>query len=149
MPATVVTIGASVGDRVRPGDALVVVEAMKMEHLIEASAAGEVDEVLVVPGDTVTTGQILVVLSTADVAAAEAVTVAALDLDHHRPDLAEVVHRQRLTQDEARPAAVARRRRTGQRTARENLDDLCDPGSFVEYGSLAIAASGPGAASTI
>src|SRR5262249_59094260 len=45
-----------------------------------------------------------------------------------------------LTKDAERPEAVARRRSTGQRTARENVEDLCDPGSFVEYGSLAIAA---------
>ena len=40
----------------------------------------------------------------------------------------------------ARPEAVARRRKTHQRTARENVDDLCDPGTFVEYGPLVIAA---------
>ena len=39
----------------------------------------------------------------------------------------------------AGPTAVARRRKTGQRTARENIDDLCDPGSFVEYGALVLA----------
>ncbi len=32
-----------------------------------------------------------------------------------------------MTLDAARPDAVARRRKTGQRTARENIDDLCDP----------------------
>ncbi len=42
--------------------------------------------------------------------------------------------------DEARPKAVARRRATGQRTARENIEDICDPGTFVEYGSLVLAA---------
>ena len=42
--------------------------------------------------------------------------------------------------DAARPDAVARRRATGQRTARENVDDLCDPGTFVEYGALVLAA---------
>ena len=40
----------------------------------------------------------------------------------------------------ARPDAVDRRRATGQRTARENVEDLCDPGTFVEYGPLVIAA---------
>jgi acetyl-CoA carboxylase carboxyltransferase component len=35
---------------------------------------------------------------------------------------------------------VARRRATGQRTARENVADLFDEGSFVEYGALAVAA---------
>lgn len=44
------------------------------------------------------------------------------------------------TQDPERAEAVASRRAKGYRTARENLDDLCDPGSFVEYGQLAVAA---------
>src|SRR5439155_4115337 len=51
-----------------------------------------------------------------------------------------VVARHRYGLDDARPDAVQRRRTTGQRTARENVDDLCDPGSFVEYGPLVIAA---------
>jgi acetyl-CoA carboxylase carboxyltransferase component len=57
-----------------------------------------------------------------------------------RADLAEVVARHAAGLDAARPEAVARRRRTGQRTARENVEDLVDPGSLVEYGPLAIAA---------
>jgi acetyl-CoA carboxylase carboxyltransferase component len=44
------------------------------------------------------------------------------------------------TRDSGRPDAVAGRHAKGYRTARENLDDLCDPGSFVEYGQLAVAA---------
>ncbi|HEY6040030.1 MAG TPA: carboxyl transferase domain-containing protein [Kofleriaceae bacterium] len=57
-----------------------------------------------------------------------------------RPELAELRSRLAATQDAARPDAVARRRKTNQRTARENLDDLVDPGSFSEYGGLALAA---------
>jgi len=57
-----------------------------------------------------------------------------------RPELAELRSRLRATADAGRPDAVARRRKTGQRTARENIDDLIDPGSFVEYGALALAA---------
>ncbi len=48
--------------------------------------------------------------------------------------------RHRIGLDAGRPGAVRRRRAAGRRTARENIDDLCDPGSFVEYGALAIAA---------
>jgi acetyl-CoA carboxylase carboxyltransferase component len=55
-----------------------------------------------------------------------------------RHDLADVLARRALTQDEARPDAVERRHASGGRTAREN--DLVDPGSFVEYGRHAIAA---------
>src|SRR5215211_4779469 len=57
-----------------------------------------------------------------------------------REDLAEVLRRRALTRDDARPDAVARRRAAGGRTARENIDDLVDAGSFVEYGRFAIAA---------
>ena len=57
-----------------------------------------------------------------------------------RADLREVLARHAFTQDAARADAVARRRVRGQRTARENIADLCDAGSFVEYGALAIAA---------
>jgi acetyl-CoA carboxylase carboxyltransferase component len=55
-------------------------------------------------------------------------------------DLSELLERRALTGDEARPEAVERRREAGGRTARENVDDLVDPGSFVEYGRFAIAA---------
>ncbi|HTE56739.1 MAG TPA: carboxyl transferase domain-containing protein [Kofleriaceae bacterium] len=57
-----------------------------------------------------------------------------------RPELAELRARVAATHDAARPDAVARRRKTGQRTARENIADLVDPGSFIEYGGLAVAA---------
>ena len=54
--------------------------------------------------------------------------------------LQELRARIAATTDAKRPEAVARRRKTGQRTARENLADLLDPGSFHEYGGLAVAA---------
>jgi acetyl-CoA carboxylase carboxyltransferase component len=57
-----------------------------------------------------------------------------------RPDLAEVVVRHSFGLDENRPAAVAKRQQKNLRTARANVDDLCDAGSFIEYGALAIAA---------
>ena len=60
--------------------------------------------------------------------------------DGERDDLAELLERRALTGDEARPEAVARRHEAGGRTARENIEDLVDPGSFVEYGRFAIAA---------
>jgi acetyl-CoA carboxylase carboxyltransferase component len=56
-----------------------------------------------------------------------------------REDLAALRARRALTEDAARPDAVARRHAAGGRTARENVEDLVDPGSFVEYGRYAIA----------
>ncbi len=60
--------------------------------------------------------------------------------EEQRDDLAELLRREALTRDEARPDAVRKRHDAGGRTARENIDDLVDPGSFVEYGRFAIAA---------
>ena len=57
-----------------------------------------------------------------------------------RPELDELLARRALTEDAARPDAVARRHAAGGRTARENIADLVDAGSFVEYGRFAIAA---------
>ncbi|RPH97213.1 MAG: biotin carboxylase [Lysobacterales bacterium] len=60
----------------------------------------------------------------------------------HPPDdpQAELSRLLEATRDRGRPEAVAARHARGYRTARENLEDLCDPGSFVEYGQLAVAA---------
>src|SRR3954454_16696124 len=55
-------------------------------------------------------------------------------------DLAALLARRALTEDAARPDAVAKRHAQGGRTARENVEDLVDPGSWVEYGRFAIAA---------
>lgn len=57
-----------------------------------------------------------------------------------RKDLQDLLARRELTLDDARPDAVAKRHEKGGRTARENLDDLVDPDSFIEYGRFAIAA---------
>ena len=117
-----------------------IMESMKMEHVIAAEHSGIVRQVTVAVGDTVFEGHPLAFLEEADVAGGGGVVEEAVDLDAIRPDLAEVLDRHRRTRDEARPEAVARRRKTGQRTARENIADLVDPGSFVEYGPLVVAA---------
>lgn len=62
------------------------------------------------------------------------------DGDQIRPELAELIKRHSFGLDENRPDAVERRLKKNQRTARANVEDLCDPGSFIEYGALAIAA---------
>jgi acetyl-CoA carboxylase carboxyltransferase component len=60
--------------------------------------------------------------------------------DPIRADHAELLQRRALTEDAARPDAVERRRSRNGRTARENIADLVDADSFVEYGRFAIAA---------
>jgi acetyl/propionyl-CoA carboxylase alpha subunit/acetyl-CoA carboxylase carboxyltransferase component len=140
MQGTIVAVDVGPGDAVPAGAQLLVMEAMKMEHVVAAEVGGIVRSVNVAAGDTVYEGHALVVIEEAQVGGASAGEAVAADLDRVRPDLAEVLARHARTQDAERPDAVERRRRTGQRTARENVDAICDPGSFVEYGPLVIAA---------
>ena len=140
LQGTVIGLMIQPGDEVREGQPLFVMEAMKMEHVVAADVSGVVRLVAVGEGDTVFEDHALAFIEPAEVAGGAVVGEEAIDLDHIRPDLAEVLERHRLTLDEARPDAVARRRKTGQRTTRENIDDLCDPGTFTEYGALTVAA---------
>ena len=148
MQGTIVSVDVRAGDAVRPGQQLVVIESMKMEHVIAAEDGGQIVDIAVVPGQTVNHGDVLLglaPLSAGDAghaAGAERRDAATPTAGTHadRQDLADVLERHAVTTDERRPDAVARRRQTGQRTARENVEGLCDPGTFVEYGALAIAA---------
>ncbi|EXG79217.1 carboxyl transferase domain-containing protein [Cryptosporangium arvum] len=136
----VVAVSVGEGDLVAADAELVVLEAMKMEHVVRGGRPGRVENVAVKVGDTVALGAPLVFLSESAEAAAAPSATAAADPDRIRPDLAEVLERQQLGSDEVRVAATERRHSRGRRTARENLADLLDPGSFVEYGALTIAA---------
>ncbi|OLL93357.1 MULTISPECIES: carboxyl transferase domain-containing protein [unclassified Pseudonocardia] len=138
-PGVVVALPAGVGDVVGARGEVVVLEAMKMEHPVTAGTPGRVESLAVAVGDAVEAGDLLAVLADAD-AAEDAECAGADDPDRIRPDLAEVRDRRRTGLDEGRAAAVARRRDAGRRTARENIADLLDPDSFVEYGALTLAA---------
>ena len=140
MQGTVVAIEAEAGATVARGRAMLVMESMKMEHVIAADAAGLVREFAVAVGDTVFEGDVLAFVEPREVADEGPGEGESVDVEAIRPDLEESRARHALGLDAARAQAVARRRKTGHRTARENIDDLCDPGSFVEYGALAIAA---------
>ena len=63
MPGTVTVVKAAVGDEVTAGQGLLVVEAMKMEHLISAPHDGTVTELEVTPGSTVAMDQLLAVVA--------------------------------------------------------------------------------------
>jgi acetyl-CoA carboxylase carboxyltransferase component len=137
---TVVSIDVREGDDVRVGQQLVVLESMKMEHVIAAEWPGIVTRVPIVVGETVMPGDPLALIDAherTDVSAAG--PGAAVDLDQVRADLAEVIERHDIGLDSRRPDAVARRRASGRRTARENVADLLDAGSFVEYAPLVVA----------
>ncbi|MFG2247587.1 carboxyl transferase domain-containing protein [Spirillospora sp. NPDC048823] len=140
MQGTVVAVEVAEGDLVRAGAPVLILEAMKMEHVVRAGEAGIVAGVAAAAGDTVAEGAPLLFVEPAEVAGDHAAEDAGADLGEIRADLAEALRRHGLGLDASRPEAVAKRHARGHRTARENIEDLCDPGTFAEYGALAIAA---------
>ena len=140
LQGTVVTIDVAVGDVVRAGQQIGILEAMKMEHLVVAPQGGIVRAVLGAPGVTLMSDDPILFVEPSDVGEHVETIEEDADLDVIRADHAHVIQRHANTLDANRPGAVARRRKTNQRTTRENLDELLDPGSFIEYGALAIAA---------
>ena len=139
MQGTIVSLSVKEGDAVAAGQPLLVMDAMKMQHEIASPARGYVRRIAVEAGETIYEGHALLFVEEADVEVKGAAVEEKIDLDHVRPDLAEYFDRRAMTLDDRRPEAVARRRKTNQRTARQNLDDLVDEGSFVEYGAFAVA----------
>jgi acetyl-CoA carboxylase carboxyltransferase component len=137
----VVAIPSLSEESVSAGGVLVVLEAMKMEHEVLAETAGQVGEISVSLGDAVEGGQLLLKLRPLDagISAAEPEQRAA-EVEGERADLRAVRERHEIGLDAARGEAVAKRHERGRRTARENLTELLDPGSFVEYGPLLFAA---------
>jgi acetyl/propionyl-CoA carboxylase alpha subunit/acetyl-CoA carboxylase carboxyltransferase component len=140
MAGSVVSITVAPGDQVRAGQQVAVLEAMKMEHLVPAPVSGIVRRVDARPGQVMAGGAPLCHIEPSQETHHEAGPDAELDLDLIRPDLQAAIERHAIGLDAQRPDAVARRRKTGQRTARENLADLVDAGSLREYGALALAA---------
>lgn len=136
----VVGIMAANGDLVASGQTIAVIEAMKMEYEIKAASSGYVRKLLIDIDDIVSAGDPLLFLEETSVPENSSQLEKMIDLDAIRPDLAEVIERHSIGLDERRPDEVARRHKKNQRTARENVEDLCDSGSFIEYGALAIAA---------
>ena len=140
LQGTIVSLNVSEGDEVHVGQQLLIMESMKMEHVISAETSGIIRQLTVSQGDAVFEGHPLAFIEETEVEVTAVEQATDLDLDYIRPDLAEIVERHELGMDAARPESVARRRKTGQRTARENIYDICDPDTYVEYGPMVIAA---------
>jgi acetyl-CoA carboxylase carboxyltransferase component len=138
---TVVSISVKPGDLVHAGQTLLIVESMKMEQEVRAATSGTVQRVGVEPGDAVSAGDSLVEIDEGAVEApAASAPVGVVGGGNVRPELAELEERVALTLDPGRAEATDRRHAGGRRTARENVADLCDAGSFEEYGGLVVAA---------
>lgn len=118
---------------------------MKMEYVIEAKHAGVVQSISTSVGDIIQAGAAILILEkTSEVADSDSHYIRdesfSNDATVMRDDLLELQKIKSLIYDESRPEQVLKRHSKGMRTARENIEDLCDPGSFVEYGALAVAA---------
>lgn len=140
MTGVVVAREVEAGDVIRPGQSLVVIEAMKMEHVVTAERGGVVDAVRFDAGDRVPGGAVMIVLRPGIDDDDTAASTGTDDTSEQRQDFQEWQHRRDSTLDAGRVDAVQRRHARGGRTARENIADLLDDGSFVEYGGLVLAA---------
>ena len=139
MQGTVLLLDVQIGDDVAQGQRVAILESMKMEHEISTSISGTVEKLFVEVGETVLEGQELISLVPKEIAETGKEAETELDLDRIRDDLAEVKERHDIGLDDRRPDAVAKRRGREQRTARENIADLVNIDSYIEYGPLVVA----------
>ncbi len=117
-------------------------EAMKMEHVLTAPVSGTVRQIAGGAGRHPARGP------AGCWSSSEGAVSRRRDRRRRRnttstasaPTLQKALDRHAYGLDENRPEAVAKRHERGQRTARENIADLVDPGSFLEYGALVLAA---------
>lgn len=135
---TVVAVKVDVGDVVAVGTELLIIESMKMEHPVIAEISCRLTAVCVEVGQTVDVDQVLVECVAVDMQ--EAIVREETAETAEREDLTRLFKRQALLQDDARREAVQKRHAKGQRTARENIADLIDGESFIEYGGFGVAA---------
>ncbi len=135
---TVVDVAVNAGTPVATDTVVAIVEMMKIEHLVRAPEAGVVTEMRVEPGQVLKAGTVIAILTPGKAVTESPNDAAPVAAD--RADLAELRARRNLLNDDARPEAVAKVHARGRRTARENLADLVDEGSFQEYGSFMYAA---------
>ena len=139
LQGTITEIHVAQGDTVRPGQLLFVMSALKMEHVIKAEFGGIVRALTVDIGEVVYDAHPLAFIEPRDVGAGVDEAADEVAIDYIRPSLQAVFDRRQFLLDENRPAAVERRHSRGRRTVRENIEQLIDPDTWVEYGALAIA----------
>lgn len=139
MAAALVSVDVIAGQSVDKNHIIAVIESMKMQTAITASVAGLITDIKVSAGQTIQEGQLICKV----VESSQSSNV--LDTQEPISDSVENALDQLNQQlaaslDSGRKKSIDKRHAKGYRTARENLRQLCDEGSFVEYGQLAVAA---------
>ncbi len=137
---TIIEILVGEGDSVVAGQDVIIMNAMKMEHVLQADIGGIVQEITVSIGDIIWEGHPLVFIEPADVGPAVDGGSGDIDLDYIRPDLQHNIDLHEALLDDARPGPVAKRHAKGKRTARENIAQLVEGGTWNEYMPLGVAA---------
>ena len=137
---SVIAVEVQAGQQVATGAVLLLLESMKMEVPLQAPWPALVLAVDAAVGEVVAEGQPLLRLRRLAAALEAAAAPAPEAPAGPRADLQRLLDRRALVDDAARPEALARRHATGLRSARENLADLLDDGSFTELGAFVVAA---------
>lgn len=142
MTGSIAKIHVAEGDLVHVRTPVAVIEAMKMQNAIEADVSGVVRRLVRKPGDVVSEGEAILFLEPVRGEVSEEAAEIETAIDHIPESLSQVNQARSGTLDVARPAAVGKVHSRGRRTARTNLAELCDEGSFLEIGSLAVSKLG-------
>ena len=140
IPGSIYHLYVKEGESIKNGQGLLLMEAMKMESLIQSTCKGIVRQIKVEKGDIVKESQILLLIEKGEQGVQEGEQIVEWDDSYIRPELQELQARKAFLYDEQRPKAVDKRRKKGKQTARENIAQLCEEDSFLEYGGLIVAA---------
>ncbi len=137
--STIVDVNVQNSSIVSKGQIIVTVESMKMQTHIVASAAGMISDLKVTEGETVEEGQLICYL-TEKSNQKNKEPASKIQMNNENQIMSDFESEIEKTLDKERVQEVIKRHSKGYRTARENLEDLVDADSFVEYGQLAVAA---------
>ena len=137
--STIVDVNVKNSSIVSKGQIIVTVESMKMQSHIVASVAGMISDLKVTEGETVEEGQLICCLTEKSNQKNKEST-SKIQINNENQIMSDFESEIEKTLDKEREQEVLKRHSKGYRTARENLEDLVDADSFVEYGQLAVAA---------
>ena len=137
--STIVDVNVKNSSIVLKGQIIVTVESMKMQSSIAAPVSGSISDLNVSEGQTVEEGQLICCLTEKPTQKSKEST-SKIPINNETQVMSDFKREIEKTLDKEREEEVIKRHSKGYRTARENLEDLVDADSFVEYGQLAVAA---------
>lgn len=136
--AVVTNISIAQGQTVTQGQPLLTLQVMGTALPVVATHSGVIKRLHVNIDDEVVTKEILLEIEDTPQMASSEIEASAMSSTHKA--LLAFEARQAMTSDEARSQHIAKREALGFRSARQNVDDLCEGAHFMEYGQFAVAA---------